>query len=245
MPDPNDPYGSQPPPVQPDAPPAAPGGPVITPTQPPAAPAQPAAPADPDQPYSFITGSEPAPKRSLMRSLPGSSSVLGRIGIMAGGLLIALILILILRSVVSGGGVNAAVLLTVAQDQQAMIHLTDNASEEQSLSGADKNFVATLHTSVKSSQTQLIAYLATNHKKLNEKQLNLKVSAATDEQLTAASTSGTYRSTFQEVMRAQLNTYGQDLQKAYKETKGKNGRALLDDSYKQALLLASQLNSGT
>jgi hypothetical protein len=161
----------------------------------------------------------------------------------AGGLVAFLMLILILRAIVGGGG-NAAVLITVVQDQQELIHLAGNASTEQSLSGKNKNLAATVQLAVGSSQSQLITYLAEGGKRLDEKQLNLKVDAATDQRLTDSASAGTYNQTFEEIMRATLNEYGQDLQKAYEDNKGPNGRAILSDSYEQAKLLGIQLNSG-
>lgn len=195
-----------------------------------------------DQSYSFITNSPEEPKRSPLSFLSGLS-LRGRIILGAGGLVAFLILILILRALVGGGG-NADVLITVVQDQQELVHLAENAGTEQSLSRKNRNLASTVQLAVASSQSQLVTYLAEGGKRLNEKQLNLKVDATVDQRLTDAASSGTYNQTFEEIMRDTLNEYGQDLQDAYQANKGPNGRAILSDSYNQARLLGIQLNSG-
>ncbi len=153
-----------------------------------------------------------------------------------------LVLILILRAFTGGGG-NAAVLITVAQDQTELIHLADNASVEDSLSSKNANLAATVQAAVSSSRSQIANYLAKAGKKVDAKQASLKISSMTDEQLTAAASAGTYNQTFEDIMRSQLDEYGKDLQKAYQANKGPKGRAILTDSYDQAKLLGVQLNS--
>lgn len=226
-----------------------PGQPQASPPQSSPPPAPPPAPltgppyGQQDQSYNFITDSPEPPKRSLLQTLTGGGSWRGRIILAGAGMLAFLVLILVLRAIVGGGG-NAAVLISVVQDQQEIIHLAENASNEQSLSSKNRNFAATAQLAVASSQSQLIGYLTAGGKKIDEKQLNLKVSPTTDEQLVASASTGTYNQTFEEVMRSKIDEYGRDLQKAYEENKGPKGRAILTDSYKQAELMATQLLSG-
>lgn len=162
----------------------------------------------------------------------------------AGGVLVFIVIIVILRSLVGTGG-NADSLIIITEDQQELVHLAQNAGQEKSISGGNKNFAATVELAVGSSQTQLIDFLQNGGKKLNEKQLNLKVDPTTDDQLAAASAAGTYNTTFDQIMKSKLDEYAQDLQKAYQLNKGPNGRALLTDSYSQAKLMAVQLNAAS
>ncbi len=198
-----------------------------------------------DQAYEFITHPQTEPKRSLIDALPGSGTMVGRIGIMAGLLLLLLILFLIVRSVLGGGGIKSTALVSVAQDQQEMLHITNTVTQQGGgLSTANQNFAVTLKASMTTSQSELFTYLNNNKVKLKPKQLNMKVSTTIDQQLAAAKASGTYDQTFKSVMISQLKAYATDLGKAYQQDTGKKGRALINETYQQARLLGTQLTSG-
>jgi hypothetical protein len=195
----------------------------------------------PDQPYSFITNPAPPPKQSLMGRLPGGNSIALRIGFVAGGLIVLLILFSVIKGAFSGGPDITTSFTTIVQDQQELIHLATNANLQPDLSTGNKNLAATMQGALASSQVKTISYLASSHKKINPKTLNLKVSQATDAQLTAAAAATTYNQTFHDIIQTKLTAYSSALQQTYKLDKGKKGRALLNDSYKQAQLLQAQL----
>jgi hypothetical protein len=231
--------GPQPPPAPPPAPlyppdqAASAAGPLYPGVQPSAA-------AGPSQEYNFITNPEKPAKRAW---LPGGNSLPQRALLAAGGLLVLVIIFVIAKSLLGGGGSNLTPFVGVAQDQQELIHLATNASQQTNLIVNNKNFVATAQLSLTSSQAAIGKYLSVNGQKVNLKTLNLKLSASLDTQLTNAAAATTYDQTFQEITKAKLTAYLSDLRQAYKQTKGKNGRALLNDSYNQAQLLLTQLNA--
>lgn len=161
----------------------------------------------------------------------------------AGGLLVLVIIFVIIKSLFGGGGSNLTLFVGVAQDQQELIHLATNASQEKSLTANDQNFAATAQLSLASSQAAIIKYLSVNGQKVNLKTVNLKLSASLDAQLTNAAAATIYDQTFQQITKTKLTAYLSDLQQTYKQTKGKNGRALLSDDYNQAQLLLAQLNA--
>lgn len=253
---------AQPLPGQPAQPTAA-GPQLIQPTQPMVQPGQtavpgqfPAAPA-PGQPhpaYDFILNPDQPAPRSGLPKLPGigniggsrggtggGTSLLARVGLAGGGLLIVLIIFSIAKSALSGGG-NQPLLISVAQHQQAVISLVEDASQEPSLTLNNKNFVATADLSLGSSQADLTAYLGkVGVKKIGPKVLNLKVDPKAADQLTAAAAADSYNSTFQDLMKSQLTSYQAALQQAYLKTTGPTGRQLLNDQFKQAQLLQDQL----
>lgn len=206
-------------------------------------PTQPSTPTavDPTPPtqqlYDFIVNPEPAPRESR---IPGGNSKIVRIMIVLGGLLILFVLFSFVKGLI-GGGSNTPYLLKVTQDQQQLIHLTTNASKENSLSEENANFAITTNLSIASSQTELITYMAKNGKKIKKKELLLMIDPQTDAQLTASVASNSYNQTFREVMKQSLNTYMSDLQRAFAKTKGKNGQALLTTNYDQAKLLLTKL----
>ncbi len=216
---------------QPPAQPAAPAPSANGPNQPPVSPAN---------PYNFITDSASVPQKRSR--LPGASSLAMRLAYVGGGLLVLIILFSIIRNVISGPS-SLQAFLPVAQDQQEISHLLDNADKQQNqnFSAAAQNFIATAQLSIPSNQTDLLQYLAKNHYKVNPKDLSLKLSASVDSQLTTAAANSAYESTFVTTMANQLDGYKNDLRHAYAQTKGKNGRSLLNSQFEQAKLLLIQL----
>ncbi len=85
-----------------------------------------------------------------------------------GGLLALLIIFSILKGLFSSGPVLAPI-LTVAQDQQEIIHLVSNAAEQQGVAKDNLNFAATTQLSLTTAQSDIIQYLAINHLKLSNK----------------------------------------------------------------------------
>lgn len=208
----------------------------------PATPAPDAGPADtsPDNAYSFITADSPEVKQPLWQRIPGGNSWPVRILYAGIGLLILLILFSVIRGALGGSGkLNSFV--TIVQEQQELIHLVSEASNNQNLPASTQNFVATAQLSLNSSQSSTISYLTQNHQKLKPKTLNLRISHSTDKQLTAATAAGTYDQTFRDVMQSELKSYSSTLARTYQTYTGKKGRELLKDCYRQAQLLQIQL----
>ncbi len=232
-------------PGQPVTPPAAEAPPQVQPAESvAAAESGPASPLPPG--YEFIT--EPKKPGRKLWQLPtgGSNSLAMRAAILSGGLLVLVILLIVVKNLVAGG-TNFLPFVAVAQDQQELVHLTNDTTtgaESQALSAADQNVAATINLSVNSAQTSLTTYLTNNKYKISTKQINLKVSASLDAQLTSAQASGDYDQVFQQIIQAQFNTYANDLQQAYKSA-GPNGKALLKSDYNQLQLLVKQLSAAT
>lgn len=212
---------------------------------PPPAPEHPQS-EEPD--YGFIMEPPKPARRGL--SLPGffgpDSSLLARVALVLGGLLALIIIFAIARSLFSGGG-NTAALTSVAQSQQSIIHVITNGpgqdnQQQATLADSTKNFSATAQATLTSAQAQLIQYMADNHKKINEKDLDLKIDPAIDAQLSTAAANSTYDSAFRQAMKTQLTSYEQALQEAYKQTTGPKGRALLSQEFDDAQLLLRQLD---
>lgn len=206
-------------------------------------PNAPYSPAPPPQPheYEFIVNPN-KPSRRNLNLMPTGASLPVRVAVIGGGLFALLVIFLIIKGLLSGGG-NTQALITVAQDQQQMIHLATNAGQQTGLSITNQNFAVTAQTTLTSAQTQLVTYLKTNGHKVGAKTLSLKVSTNLDQELTTAAGNSTYDSTFRETMQTQLNDYQQALRTAYQQTKGPKGRKLLSDQFKGAQLLKQQLNA--
>ena len=202
-------------------------------------------------PYGFIT--EPAAQKAstslpfTLKGIGGSQALPMRLAVMGAGLLLVLILIVAIKGIVVGG-FKLEPFVAVLQDQQELIHLTNSSTQSQAsqanLPLNDQNFLATTQLTVSSAQTQLLAYLTHSKQKVTTKELNGKVSAAVQTQLTTAQSNGDYVTVFQSILSNLMNIYQADLRSAYSATTGKNGRAELRYDYNQAQLLNQQLNQG-
>jgi hypothetical protein len=189
------------------------------------------------QAYDFFMNSEQPPRQL---GLPGGNSPLMRIALI-GGLLVVLMIAFVIIKGLLGGSSNLPKFVAVAQDQQAMIHITAIANQQTLLSSDNKNFSTTAQLSLTSAQSDLLAYLKSSHQKVTVKQLNSKVSRQVDTELQASSAAATYNQTFNEIMQAQLNQYMNQLKSAYQTSESSKGRALLNNQYTQAKLLQAQL----
>jgi competence protein ComGC len=182
-------------------------------------------------------------------SLPGGGSKLKRILLVLAALLLLVIILSAVKSALFTNP-NGPAFLSVVQDQQELLHLSNNALQQQqaaqgavSLSAASQNFASTTQVSITSAEKSLLTYMSQQHMKADPKKINLKVSSAVDAQLTAAANAGTYDQTYQQIMQSEMATYQNDLGHAYNLTKGPNGRQLLSNEYKYAKLLLQQLSS--
>ena len=197
----------------------------------------PVQPPAPQHDYQFIIN-PPAAQKGARFSLPGGS-LARRLVIALGGLLVLIIVFSLVKSLF-GSNTNFTPYITVAQDQQAIIHLSSNASLQPGLNITNRNFAITAKLSLTSDESQLITYLKNSHQKVGSKTLNQKISLNLDSQLTAATSNSTYDTTFQQIMQSQLNNYIQALKKAYTGS-GNKGKALLSSEYNGAQLLLQQL----
>lgn len=183
------------------------------------------------------------PRRQRSFSLPGARSGPLRALFVAGGLFVLFIVFIVIKGVLFSGGGNLEPFVGIAQQQQELIHLATNADEQDTLSATNKNIALTTQLALTTAQSDLLAYLKTNGKKVGDKTLNLQVSTTIDTQLTDAVTTNTYDQTFQQIMQNKLTVYQQALKQTFPQTKGPKGRALLQKQYTGAGLLLQQLTT--
>ena len=190
--------------------------------------------------YDFMFNAQ-KPHQPTLLKLPQSLSMRLLVGL--GGLLVVIVLIIVIASA-SKGQSNEAALISVAQDQQELIHLATNASSQTSLSSNNQTFVATANLTLANNSTQLNTYLKAVGYNVSLAEENLKISTGVDQTLTDAASSGDFNPTFDQIMQEQLKLYVDNINTAYIQTKGVNGRALLKSLYKQTNLLSTALSSG-
>jgi hypothetical protein len=217
----------------------------LNPNQTPQQPVQ--NPSEYHQPFEFIMNpNQPTSNNPLkgLPKLPGLSPKLTRIAVIAAGLIVLLIIFSVAKSAFSGQS-NYPALLSVLQDQVELSHIATTATTQPDISVTNQNFVATLSLVIGNSSSNLTSYLTNNGHKVPAKETTLKISTTTDQALTNAEASGTFNSAFTDVASAQLQTYLNDINNAYKLTSGSNGRIILKGDYKQAVLLKKVLDSNS
>lgn len=196
---------------------------------------------NPGSPYDFILNPE-KPKRSISTRMP--LTPIGRLGTI-GGIIVGLIILIVIVSSLFSGSSSAPVMVSVLQDQQELIHISNSASQEPDISSTNQNFAATARLSLGSDLTVLESYLSSAGTSVSTSSLILKESPATDKLLSNSEASGDFNSTYDSIVKQQLNSYLSDIVAAYNQAKGPRGRSILRSDYNQAKLLMNGLNSGS
>lgn len=201
-------------------------------------------------PYDFIVNPNAQTRPGLNFALL-NGSLLTRVALLGGALVVIMIVAAVLISSFSPKGPTTG-MISIAERQQEMIRVSSNALQNQQIVSADAmNFVANVEASVTSSQMQVTGYLSAHGKKLNNKALSLDQSSATDAQLANAATANNFDSAITQNMIDQLQTYESLLQTTFNQTSSIEAKAVLQSSYnsanlllKQAKALQQELNGG-
>jgi hypothetical protein len=192
----------------------------------------------PSDPYEFITSSGQQPKGSL---LPSGNSMKQRILVVVGGGAVFLILIIIIANIVSGSGNNGTEkLVSIAQQQTEIVRIA-SIGMQQAQSQDSKNFATTADLSVLSAQQQMVDFLAQHGRKIKTKELVLKHSAQTDNQINAAVAASSFDETFKPIMQNQLQQYSLALKQLFPSIKNADTRQMISNDYDDAQALLEQL----
>ncbi|HET8992100.1 MAG TPA: hypothetical protein VFN31_03655 [Candidatus Saccharimonadales bacterium] len=191
--------------------------------------------------YDFILNPETGHSSTLKPKLPQSLGAKLGIGLVA---LMGIILLISIASSLFSSPSNLPYFESVLEDQQEIVHIATNAQSEPDISSNNQVFVTTTIAALSSNSSALQAYLQSNGTKINSALLSLKINSAVDNELTSAESSGTFNSTFDQIARAQLNVYIEDLATARTKA-GPQGRSLLTSFINQANLLLVSLANGT
>jgi hypothetical protein len=194
--------------------------------------------------YDFILNPEqPAQTGKPVKTpgLPGGSSILVRSLTFGGGLILLIIIGVVIKSVLSSSG-NFPMLLSVVQDQQELIHISNEASAEPDISSTNQTFASTINLVFSDSASNLSSYLSSTKHKISTKEAELKQNPTIDTDIRSAESAGDFNQYYNQVASAQMNQYLADLKTAYRATKTSEGRALLSSDYNQAILLDKVLD---
>lgn len=206
--------------------------------QPPSPAPVPPAPGTPGHnPYDFILNPEKPQKKPTVPLAGAGNSMMQRIAIAGGGLVILIIVAVVGMSLLtSGSKEKTASLLSIAQYQTELVRVATDASTKATSISA-QNLAQDIQASVLSDNNELLAYMKNNGQKVDPKQLTLKRSKSTDTTLTTAKENNTYDIAFKEIIQSDLGSYMTALKKAYDANPGPKGKTLLSEQYDSAELL--------
>jgi len=208
----------------------------MQPNVPPAPPPAPLPTGNGHDPYDFIFSSNQQPKRGLSTMLSGNSKKQRVIIALFGSVVFIIMATVAFSLITSSGKSSTQALIELAQEQTELVRVTDTGVSK-ARSSAAKNLAITTRLSVHTSQLDTIALLKKSGHKLGVKQLGLKQSAQTDQQLSAAVTNNTFDEVFTELLHEQLVAYRASLQKIYKATTNKTKKQILQTSFNGVGLL--------
>lgn len=185
--------------------------------------------------YDFILNNQ-APKKSLFSG--GSKNT--RLLFIVVVVLVLIVLFWVLLAVLNGGkkaGVDE--LVGIAQDQTEIARLA-TAGSTAARSTDTRGFATTTALSINTSQKDLLDIIKKHGRKLSTKDLALKHSAETDQDLNSAAENNRYDEVFKQTMRNELADYQQALKTAYANSTNIGDKQQLDTMYKQASLLLTK-----
>lgn len=194
-------------------------------------------------PYDFFMkpNTPPAPKSKLPIPL-GGKSVKGKIMLAVGAGLVLLIITFLAATLFGGSKGPSDKLLEVVQEQTELIRVTDQA-RINARSTKTQVFATNVQLSITSAKLQLQPIASKSGAKTDVKNLSAKQSSTTDKNLKAAIENNQFDELFTKIIVGQLTTYKNSLYDAFKETKNKNDKAIIQTAYNGAVLLLTSSQS--
>ena len=184
--------------------------------------------------YDFIMNPGSQQKKSKF-GLPSGNSTKQRVLIVVGGIGISLIVGFVVMSLLGGGSSSKDNLTLLAQQQNEIIRITEEALNGKSVrNNTTLQATSTIGLVIKSEQNQTVALFA---KKPNPKTLGLKKSAKTDAVLLAASQNNTYDETLLNTLQTQLKLYQQQLKLTFDSTKSDKEKIVINSAFKSTGIL--------
>jgi len=137
-------------------------------------------------------------------------------------------------------------LTNVVIEQQKIINLMQNdftvSSSSNQLNQSQINSITTINLSIASDQKSLINYLKNSSYVIKSSTISSVKTTSLDTQISNAAAAGSLTSTYNSIMKSELNNYLNYLSIGYNTTKGPKGKALLKQEYQNANILLKQLN---
>lgn len=169
-----------------------------------------------------------APKQRGLR-LPGvKDPFISKLIILILGIVIGVVVIgVLVANFLGKTQVNVADLTAVAQTQQEIVRVATQGASTGT-QPVTRNFAISVQLSLRTEQLQMVDYLKKQGTKLSTKTLTLKKNTTTDKQLTNASQTSTFDSTFVQIMQNSLVAYNTLLEQSLNRASGANEKKILN-----------------
>lgn len=198
-------------------------------------------PLPPSNDYDFImnAGNKPSPGRF---QLPGTPNSPTQKAMVMGGLIFFVILFLVLVFSVFSNlrKTDTASLSSLAAEQQEILRITALAQPNLK-DPVSQTAAANTKATIQSQQNELIEHAKKIGGKIDKKELALKLDPKHTTDLETAAQTGKYDETYNAFLVTSLNTYQNDLKKAY-EGASTSGQALLSTFYDSNALILEDIS---
>lgn len=185
---------------------------------------------DPSQ-FDFIMNPQQPQKKSLLPSDPKLKMIFLGLGVVS----VAIILLIVIMNLFSGGNSSTESLVKITQQQNEIIRIATDGNRKAGSEKAKKLSTTTFLT-VTTDQKALIDYLAKQKRKLKPSELSLLTDKKADKDLSDASSNGRYDEVFTQIMGEKLSKYQSSLKSSYGDT-SKKGQEILNQSYNNVDLI--------
>lgn len=202
-------------------------------------------PQNSDQnPYDFIMNpGAPKPKKPL--GLGSQNSFFVKIGLIAGGAIVFMIVATLVINTLTSDKTNTADLETLAATQTEIARVASKGTSGSSSTVSVRSFAVSTQLTMLTQQHTTVNFLATKNIKMNTKKLSAAVNGETDTKLQAASSSSTFDTVFLGIMKEQLANYLSNLETYYKNATNSDVKAMIQTDFQQTQMLQQQLPSGS
>ncbi len=178
-------------------------------------------------PYGFIMDTQHQQKKKVLSGGGGGNGLKSRILVLIGGGIVLITLFILASSLLFGNKDSAAqLLLGVTAQQQEIVRVAD-AGIKNATDPSVTAFAQTIKSAVSSEQRELITLLGNAKTKVSPEILASRKSTRTDSELSTASKSNNYNETFNEIMRAYLNTYKAEIERSHTAASSAKTKELL------------------
>jgi len=184
--------------------------------------------------YDFILNPEKPAKRKAVGGMGGDSFII-KILFIVGGTVILMVVAAFLVNLFLGNRTNLDALVGLAQSEQEIVRLSEKGKDATSQD--IKNAAVNTQLSVKSHQSDWLAYLGERGREVKDKELDLKKSASADKRLETAKQASLFDNTYANMMRSELTDYAKALKSAYDGSVVKEEKSILNKHYAGVQLL--------
>ena len=190
--------------------------------------------------FDFILNPQQAQQTPQTNFSGGGAPSIGKRILVVAVLAVLLIIIVVVffSFIGSGSKADTADLTTVAADQAVLSDIGQQAGQKGTAQSV-KDLGYNTSLSILTSHTQLLSLVKTEGTTLDTKQANA-LNASIDSTLTNALGSGTFDSSFIQILQQQLQKYRSDIAKSYSETSLKKRQQLFVSMNQQAILLQTE-----